>query len=243
MRPSIRHALVQRTVGFYSVYLPPDYDGDEQRTYPACFLLHGMGGRDTDFAVAVLESLGRHDVIYIAPRAPHRDEQGGYRAWPTPWSDWQKEDFPREDVEAAEVPALYTNWIARCLEDARSRYRISPARVSVFGHSEGAVFAHRFAFDHPTLVAAYFAHAGYYDYATDGSAARFEKHNVFSLIAHCRDDPAQKFEGAQALIDHFRKHKLAHATLLPDEGGHGLTPEILDAARKFVDRWCREGKG
>jgi predicted esterase len=237
----VRHALVQRSVGFYSVFLPPGYatDGGE-RTYSLCILLHGMGGTEAELAASVLADLGRDDVIYLAPRAPHAVAGGGFRGWPMRWSEWPDPTFPRADVEAADVPSLYTEWIARCLADARKRYRISSGRVVVFGHSEGATFAHRFAYDHPKLVKAYFAHAGSYDYATEGSADVFARHNVYPLIAHCKDDAAQKFEGSELLVAHFRGQGLAHEALFLEEGGHGLVPAVIKRARAFVDQWCRE---
>jgi hypothetical protein len=84
-------------------------------------------------------------------------------------------------------------------------------------------------------VKANFSHAGYYDYSIDGCAEILLHHQIFPLIGHCKDDPAQNFQRAQLLVDHFQRHSLPHKTLFLDEGGHDLIPPFLIRAREFLN--------
>lgn len=240
----VQHAIPKTSVGFYHVYLPDGYDRQPNRRYPVCVLLHGMGSRPQSIANAVSHAAGRGDVIYIAPRAPHSHEENflsgkpGWRGWPLAWSKWKDTSFPSGDVLSLDVPRLYTSWIAECLADARGRYRIDDNRAIVIGHSEGATYAHWFAYHHPEQVRAYFAHAGQYDYALEEAAERLRAHDVFPVISHCKDDSLQKFSGSVTLVEHFKEGKLQHKAIMLDEGGHKFAP-VRSYVRAFVDEYCR----
>ena len=87
----VHHALVQKKVGFYAVYLPPDYaeEANAERTWPVCLILHGHGSTETGHG-SLSNSFGREGVIYVAPRAAHahremflEQKQPGWTAWPT----------------------------------------------------------------------------------------------------------------------------------------------------------------
>ncbi|MEN9577128.1 MAG: hypothetical protein RJA70_137 [Pseudomonadota bacterium] len=87
----------------------------------------------------------------------------GDQAWPTypkQWGEKKSPTFPAAAVEALRVSEQYTAQIAADIADARRRYRALPGRVVVFGHSQGAAFAHLLAARYPWLVEAYFARRG-----------------------------------------------------------------------------------
>ena len=60
----VHHALVQKKVGFYAVYLPPDYDAAAaaERRHPVCVILHGSGSTETGHG-ALSNRFGRENVM------------------------------------------------------------------------------------------------------------------------------------------------------------------------------------
>ena len=247
------HALGQTNVGFYAVFLPDGYDDEANvaRRYPLCVLLHGQGSTETKLADRIFPALRLPDVLYVAPRAPHAHDEAfsrgepGFRAWPMAWSRWGEPGFPREDVEAMDVPRLYTDWIARCVDDVRRRYRVDAGKVMVVGGSEGATYAHVFSAHHPDLVARYFAYAGgpFGFTLTDQTCAReFKAHAVLPLIAHNRRDPENNFEGSEELAAYLESHGVPHATCFPDDEVHQFTEKVLERGRAFMEDWIGSTK-
>ena len=243
-----QHALDQTNVGFYGVFLPDGYDDDPnaERRYPLCIVLHGQGSTETKLAERIFPAMRLPHVLYVAPRAPHPHEEvftggePGFRAWPMAWSQWGEAGFPREDVEAMDVPRLYTHWIERCVDDVRRRYRVDAHRLMVVGHSEGATYAHAFSAHHPELVARYFAYAGGpFDFTlTDETCAEsFKAHHVLPLIAHNRRDPDNKVEGSEELAAYLESHGVVHETYFPDDEAHRFTEKVLERGRVFMGDW------
>ncbi len=159
------HALEQKKVGFYAVFLPEAYS-ESTRRYPLVVILHGSGSTEVRHG-SLANDFGREQAIYVAPRAPHAHhgvfaERGtpGWTAWPTfpeKWGKWSSPGFPKERVKDVDARQLYVEWIASVIEDVRRKYRVTPARAVVYGHSQGAAFAHEFAVQRPDLVKSYFA--------------------------------------------------------------------------------------
>lgn len=249
-----KHALDQRTVGAYAVILPDGYDDppNANRRYPLCVLLHGQGSNEQRLVERIFPLLHDPGVLYLAPRAPHPHEDAftrgepGFRAWPMTWSEWGERDYPREDVLALDVPRLYTEWIARCVDDVVRRYRISEGKLMVVGHSEGATYAHTFAAHYPTRVARYFAYAGGpYDFtlSEETCGLEFKRNGVIPLIAHGRRDAMNRFEGSAELATYLQVHDVPHVTFFPDDAEHDFTAPVLERAKAFLDEWLGAGNG
>jgi predicted esterase len=247
------HALVQDKVGFYAVLLPPGYEEVAQRDkrFPVVVILHGSGSTEVKHG-KLADGFGREGAIYVLPRAPHAHEdtfiegkEPGWTAWPSYPETWGKFDsptFPQGELVGIDPTRLYVEWIRRCVEDARKRYRTDGRRVVVFGHSQGAAFAHYFALVHPELVKAYFAYAGYYDRPPKGFdvAMTFKARHVTPFIAHHEADATVKVAKAQSLIDYFREHGVVHTGLVLPGGNHRLSDRIKEEARRFIDvQSCR----
>jgi predicted esterase len=241
-----QHALAQENVGFYGVLLPPGYEdaSNQGKRFPLVVILHGSGSTELKHG-RLAESFGREGLIYVLPRAPHVHEatvaesgEIGWSAWPTYPEVWGKRDspqFPTREVDAIDPTRLYVDWIRDCVEDVRKRYRTDGGRVVVFGHSQGAAFAHYFAVAHPELVKAYFAYAGYYDKAPKGDvAALFKHHGITPFIAHYEADTTVEIKGARTLLDYFEQHAVRHTALILPEGGHRVSDRIKDEARQFI---------
>ena len=247
----VHHALIQKRVGFYAVYLPPDYaaEANKDRKWPVCLILHGHGSSETGHG-ALSNTLGRDGVIYVAPRAPYMHKgllaQGtrGYTAWPTwpeSWGEHDSETFPAREIEKLQVSRLYTDWIAECLADTRARYRVNERRAIVVGHSQGAMFSVQFALHRPELVRAHFAYAGHYsDEMKDDIAAKtLKKHGIHTVIAHCEGDAVVPPDSAKKFVDYLKQHEVAHEALIQPGGSHSFTSKVMRGAQEFVAKWGR----
>lgn len=237
----IHHALIQKRVGIYAVYLPPGYHSSEDKAFPVCVILHGHGSSETGHG-GLSNSFGRDGVIYVAPRAPYMHKgllaqgQRGYTAWPTP-----PEGMDGSKLENLKIGRLYTDWIAECVADVRERYRTSDERVVVVGHSQGAMFSLTLALHRPELVRAHFAYAGYFadEMEDDIAAQTLKKHEIYSYISHCDGDEVVNAEGSRKLVEYFKEHDVPHDALFVEGGGHGFNSKVMRAAQEFVAKWCR----
>jgi len=242
------HALEQRTVGFYAVFLPPDYAQSKQ-SYPLVVILHGSGSTELRHG-ALANDFGRQRAIYLAPRAPHphdevfmEDHKPGWTAWPTypkAWGDWGSPGFPTEELKkSADAKSLYVEWIADTIRDARRRYRVTPAPALIYGHSQGAGFAHAFALAHPEMVKAYFAFAGSFrdttEHPDDARHARvLAKHRITPWLAHNEADPVVNVDNTRKLTAYLERNAVPHVTLILPGGDHYASPEIREAAKRFI---------
>lgn len=242
------HALSQTQLGIYAVFLPPDYAAKENsdKTYPLVVIIHGHGSTEIRHG-KLADVFGREDVIYLAPRAPYPhpevfiyDKTPGWTAWPSVPESLYEIDEQHEDY--IDVDVLYTRWIADTVQDVRRRYRVNDHRVTVYGHSQGAAFAHLFALHHPELVKAYFSFAGFYGQTTDEptpDAARILKENqIFPYLAHNRPDPMVGAVQSERLVAYFKEHGVKHSAYISESGDHYLTPEGRAKAVRFVRDWC-----
>lgn len=245
------HALEQKKVGFYAVFLPEDYANSDKR-YPLVVILHGSGSTEVRHG-RLANEFGREQAIYVAPRAPHAHHEvftesgrAGWTAWPTypkNWGQWGSPEFPQERLENVDARQLYVDWIADVIQDVRARYRVTEAKAVVFGHSQGAAFAHDFAITRPDLVQAYFAFAGYYDHTTekpelDGPAAALKKNGVRVVLAHQEGDEVVKVEQTRLLSQYMTRHGVEHAVHILPEGSHTGSPELKRLAKEFIRRQC-----
>lgn len=240
------HALPQTQLGIYAIFLPPDYNENSDKTYPLVVIIHGHGSTEIRHG-QLADIFGREDVIYLAPRAPYPhpevfiyDRTPGWTAWPSIPESLYEIDEGHEDY--IDVDVLYTQWIADTVQDVRRRYRVNDQRVTVYGHSQGAAFAHLFALHHPELVKAYFAFAGFYGQTTDKptpKAARTLKENqIFPYLAHNRSDPMVGAVQTERLEAYFKTHGVKHAAFIAESGDHYLTPEGRARAIGFIRDWC-----
>jgi predicted esterase len=243
------HALPQAQLGIYAVFLPPGYHAPENRNkkYPLVLILHGHGSTEIRHGQHA-DDFGRNDVIYLAPRAPYPHEEvfmelktPGWTAWPT--VPEQLYEIGPEHKDYVDVDRLYTNWIADTVQDVRRRYRVNEQRVVIYGHSQGATYAHMFALHHPELVKAYFAFAGWYGETTEEldlhDAKILKENKVFPFLAHNRRDPALDVAQTERLAAFFSRHAVRHATFISETGDHYLTDEGKQKVASFVNEWCR----
>ena len=140
--PGLRHATIEsasmrRTVGF-NVYLPPQYEQEPGRRFPAVYFLHGSTGTESSDAglaghvhAEILE--GRiAPVIYVFPN-------GGAESY---YRDWPDGTVMAETLLTREL----LPWI-----DGHYRTMDRPGARGICGFSMGGVGAIRMALKHPEL--------------------------------------------------------------------------------------------
>jgi predicted esterase len=249
--PYRHHALLQKRMDFYAIYLPANYEVDRAKgkKYPLCVILHGSGSTETGHGSMALPYASQ-DVIFLAPRAPYPSyevflgsREPGFTAWPEfpeEWGQWDDARFPKEELQALDAVKLYADWIADCILDARKRYPIEAGKASVIGHSQGAAFAHELALHHPELIKAYAAYAGDYHFdAGDSSTARILlSGKVFPVILHSEKDSVVDVSGSRSIIAYLAKMKVPHQGAIFPGGSHDITSKADAAIRSFVWKWC-----
>lgn len=247
------HALPQTQLGFYAVLTPPGYDAPENagRRYPIVVILHGSGSNEVIHG-SLADDLGRQDVIYVVPRAPHSSPEQfaagkqGYSAWPSypaPWGEYGSANFPIDEVDRLQVHKFYTRWIAESLLDARGRYRVTQDRAVVVGHSQGATFAHLLAADYPALVKAYAAYAGPFPYAiktVNGPRhlASLRNAAVASLLIHHEGDTIVDVANTKKMDALMTEHGVKHETHILPGGTHATDPAVRRLLRAFTRDQC-----
>ena len=110
---------------------------------PLLVLLHGIGADEHDL-LAVADALDPRLAV-ASLRAPHEAEPMGY-AWYA--MDWSRRP-PAADLAQAEQSRAA---IAAFLPDLVARLAADPARVFLFGFSQGAIMSLEVALTRPDLV-------------------------------------------------------------------------------------------
>ena len=132
-----------------TVYLPPDYAGDEKRRFPAVYLLHGDGGSENTFidqAFALQQSADRlaaaqgfSEFVVVTPNATR--VTGSMYPSSAAAGDWER--FVADDLVAA----------------IDGRFRTLTHRMSrgIAGHGSGAEAALRIGMKRPDVFANLYA--------------------------------------------------------------------------------------
>lgn len=159
----------------FRVREPTGYDGGTP--LPLLIALHGYGssGAILDDEFSISRFAESHDVLLVLPNGAQ--DARGNRAW-RPFAV-AKHPFDREYLRAL-------------IQAVKTTHSVDPARVFVFGYSQGGHMAHRMGCDAADLVAAFVALAGQAE--TDPEAckpARF----ISALQVHGTDDEAIGYDG------------------------------------------------
>jgi phospholipase/carboxylesterase len=205
------------------VKLPERFD--TSRTYALLVALHGRGGTAAGLAPA-FSSFAAVPILVAVPQGEYRVPGAGY-SWFYLTDDrglWAEHDT----VSARRLLDLVT--------DIRARYRVGT--VFVLGFSQGASMAYTLGLLHPEIVSGVLAVSGYPPevdqegsivHAPDVEGAR----HVGLFIAHGRDDVLVGREVFTAQRDFFASRGYA-VTSFEFDGGHQLTPALLDRVRRWI---------
>jgi phospholipase/carboxylesterase len=198
---------------------------DTSRTYALLVALHGRGGTAAGIAPA-FSSLAAAPILVAVPQGEYRVPGAGY-SW-----------FYLTDDRSlwAEHDSVSARRLVELVSDIRARYRIG--RVFVLGFSQGASMAYTVGMLNPALVSGVLAISGYMPevdregsivHAQDVADAR----GVGLFIARGVDDALVGREVFTAQRDFFTSRGYAVAAY-EFVGGHHLTPELLDRARRWI---------
>jgi predicted esterase len=249
--PYRHHALEEKQMGLYAVYLPKNYRADSAKgkKYPLCVILHGSGSTEIGHG-SMAEAYRTEDIIFLAPRAPYPEydviletKEEGFTAWPrfpSEWGDWDDPGFPKDEMKKIDAVQLYADWIADCVRDVRARYPISADKAIVVGHSQGAAFAHIFAVRHPEMVKAYAAYAGHFGgpgLADDRAAKILSAGKVFPVILHCENDSVVPVSESRDLMVYLKTNEVPFESKLFPGGNHWITTRPNAAIREFIFKW------
>ena len=244
------HALELAITGYYAVFLPKDYDPSGKRKYPLCVILHGSGSTEFSHGVGLAADVGLDGIIYIAPRAPYPEhevfmehKEPGWDAWPTfpeAWGNWDAPTFPKAEIAGLDAIDQYTDWIGRCVRDARKRYPVEDGKAVVIGHSQGAGFAQFFAVRHPDLVKAYAAYAGSYwrSLESDTAARVLMAAKIHPFLHHSEADSVVPIKQAKEFSAYLDKHGVPYGKAWYPGGDHQYGTQASEDLRQFVSKWC-----
>lgn len=223
----LHHACLQQRMGDYLVVLPVNFDPTLR--YPLVILLHGHGSSPEKFA-HVAATIDTCNFIFAVPR-------GAYMARYTDGSGYSHERERDNAADSLRGLVQAADWVVTVADDVAGRYPIVDSTFWVVGFSQGAALAHTVAAYHPSRVAGYCAHSGYFvERAVSPEHLAAEKAaGIRVLLTHGRQDPVIPLADG---IDAFNRLQKA---------GVDVTMIQMDVLHRFpaevgvvVGKWLRE---
>lgn len=208
--------LVHRTI-------PPRIPSERP---PLLLLLHGIGGDEE--VLLPFAPLFDPRLLVISARAPHEAEPMGFRWYAIDWNATPPRADPAEIVASRDL-------LGRFVEEATARYGADPARVFLFGFSQGAILSLALLLARPELVRGVVAHSGRLVRLPGPEATPEALSRAEVLLLHgAQDDLVPVAQGARA-------HAILSPLLGPrvtwralDPLGHLVTPESAAEAARWV---------
>jgi polyhydroxybutyrate depolymerase len=130
------------------VWLPEDYS--DAQTWPLVVLLHGFSANGTvqDFYLGTSKWATALGYVLVVPEGTKNSQ--GNQFWNATDACCNFEGIEVDDVA----------YLASLIEEAQATYAIDPARVFLFGHSNGGFMSYRMACERPELIAGIASLAG-----------------------------------------------------------------------------------
>jgi phospholipase/carboxylesterase len=193
---------------------------------PLLVLLHGIGADEEDL-LALAEHLDPRFLV-ISARAPHEAEPMGYRWYAIDWTA----TLPRGDPEEI---AASRDLLARFVEEATAAHGADPARVFLFGFSQGAIMSLAVLLARPDLVRGVVAHSGRLSRLPGPEPEPEALSNAEVLILHGAEDdvvPAAQGRKAYEVLAPLLAARVAYRAF--DGLGHGISEESLAEAARWL---------
>ncbi len=174
----------------YRVYVPTAY----RPTTPAPLVvaLHGLGGNEDSFfdsySGVPVRLAEQHGFLMVAPLGYRVD--GGYgatRIGPTDAATMRRLELSEKDV--LEVVRL-----------VRGHYNVDPSRISLIGHSMGAIGTWHLGAKYPELWAALGPFAGW---GNPGTVASMK--GIPQIVVHGDADPTVSVAGSRAMVAEMKR--------------------------------------
>jgi predicted esterase len=202
-------------LGFQHVYQPPTA---ERSGTPTLLLLHGTGGTEMD-----LLQLGR----VLAPEAGVLSPRGKVleRGMPRFFRRLSEGVFDEEDLK------VRTAELADFIAAAAAHYQFEPRRVIAAGFSNGANIAGSLLLLRPEALGG----AILFRAMVPLVPAALPRHrDTPVLISNGRQDPLVSVDETKRLADLLRRSGAA-VTVEWQSGGHELTPQDLNGAKRWLE--------
>ena len=237
----IRHHNELVSTGTYIVLLPPDYEEEPQKSYPVCVILHGSGSTELGHG-RLADAIGRDDVIYVVPRAPHAHNSSHKSTGELGYTGWPAESVDSSSPQFHQSPIHYANWVIGCVDDARNYYRMTDDGIRILGHSQGAALSYITAALYPERVQGIYAYAGYFfdDYTTDAVLAEMRANNVAIHLAHGKEDGVVSSKESIGLDSILTANEIDHTLQLFEETGHGTTRAVVAKMKEWMEKGRKE---
>jgi len=193
---------------------------------PLLLLLHGIGADEEDL-LPLVPSLDPR-FLAISVRAPQQAEPSGHRWFALDWTVAP----PRADP--AEIAAS-RDLLGRFVEEATAAYGADPARVFLFGFSQGSIMGLSLLLARPELVRGVVAHSGRLVRLPGPEPTREALARAEVLLLHGADDevlPAELGRKAYQLLESLLGPRVAHREFAGL--GHGISEESLAEAARWL---------
>lgn len=206
------------------------YPDNSKSTYPTIVALHGRGTDEHDL-LPLIESLGVHDALLVAPRAPLLFNPGSFTGGYA-WYEFGEEGIPDPTTFRASVEIL-GNFLGEIME----AYPVDSGLLLLLGFSQGTVMAYAAGLQDPSMIRGIIALSGY---IPDKSGLSLRLHDLNGLpvfISHGAWDEIIPVEFAR---ESARLLKTAGAEILYREYlmGHEVREETL----RDLSAWTRNLK-
>jgi len=199
------------------------YPPTKSEKYPTIVALHGRGA-DANDLLPLAESIGRNDMLMIAPRAPLPFNLGIGFAWYNMGQDWTPDP---------ETFSTSLNLLKTFLTQVKAGYPVDPAKLILLGFSQGTVMTYASGLSEPSSVRGIAALSGYIP-TRSGLPLKLDRlHGLPIFISHGTYDdliPVRFGREASQLLGKAGADVSFHEYLM----GHEVNGEtIMDLARWF----------
>ncbi len=200
------------------VQVPPDYD--HAAPTPLILVLHGHGAAGAlELAYSRLGNLVLDSgVLVVAPDGLMNDE--GNRYWKITNERCEFEPDGPDDIP----------YLVGLVEEIASVYNVDPARIFIFGHSNGGFMAYKLACEHSELFAAIISLAG----STTIDAMECSPTEPVSVVQiHGDADDTVPYEGGEEIIGIPCDHPSAPQMVEQWADHNGCTGDLVEAPTKL----------
>ncbi|RHW36652.1 esterase [Lysinibacillus yapensis] len=190
-----------------------------RETYPAIFLMHGMGSNENDLPAIVKEM--EKDYYIFSLRGP-LSQGPGYAFFTI-----ERIGKPHEEPFRRILKDVQT-----FLEEATKHYPIDPQKIYLLGFSQGAILSQSLATILGNQLAGIVSIGGYLPELALEGRNKVDMNGLQVLLAHGEQDPVIPFEWSEKSKDFFETEG-AQVKYFPYTGGHFVTPQLVEEIEEY----------
>jgi predicted esterase len=204
----------------YWLHLPKNFD--KTKSYTLLIGLHGYGDKASNFSY-LWRHLESDNVIFVVPEAPYPFVEGKDAGFS--WGPF----VPMEDKIFDQSWQMLDEYITDLADFMQKEYKIK--QTWLMGFSQGAFNGYLLALKNPDEFAGLIACGGglVTEVLKDKDYRAAKKMQI--IISHGRQDKVVSFEEGQKAFEVLKSKKM-NVKLLPFEGAHSVSPDVL---KYFLD--------